>query len=163
MIKHELLRRLAPALFALAAAGCGSPETGLKRTMPMEGVVQLPPPKAKQVATYRCSINLATGHPEVKEDKRTGRDEEKAWMNLSPKFKQGDKGYEVVIEQSEKNAKGAIEWALVSVLETEAATGKLLRKLPVQDFWGAHDRQTPRALMMKDGRFQFFVQFWPAD
>lgn len=158
MNKRELT---AAALLALAAWGCGS-EPEMKRATSMEGVVQLPPPKAKQVATYRCSVDLATGQSEVREDRRTGKAEEAAWKSVSPRIKHEARTYEVVIEQGEKNKKGATDWAFVTVVESDSA-GNVLRKLPVQEFWGAHDSQTPRALMMKDGRFQFFVQFWPTE
>lgn len=161
MNKRELLRATLPALLALAAA-CGGSEPELKRATSMEGVIQLPPPKAKQVATYRCMVDLSTGQSEVREDKRTGKAEETAWKSVSPKIKHEARTYEVVIEQGEKNKKGATDWAFVTVVEKDAA-GNVLRKIPVQEFWGAHDSQTPRALMMKEGRFQFFVQFWPAE
>ena len=157
--KLELLAPLAVVL----ALGCGGSEGSLKRTMPMEGVVQLPVAKSKQVATYRCKVDLQTGEIEVKEDRRTGRAEETAWKSLSPKLKTEAKTYEVVIEQGDKNAKGHVDWALVTLIESDAETGTQVRKIPVQEFWGAHAMQTPRALMMKDGNFQFFVQFWPAE
>lgn len=156
-LEHLVLLAIAPA-----AWGCGGSEAPANRTI-MEGALQLPVAKTKQVATYRCRVDLQTGEIEVREDRRTGRDEEAAWKSLSSKLKDGEKAYEVVIEQGEKNAKGLTDWAMVTVIETESATGRQIRKIPVHEFWGAHAMQTPRALMMKDGRFQFFVQFWPAE
>jgi hypothetical protein len=160
MTKLELCAALS---VALALAGCGGSEGTVKRAMPMEGVVQLPVAKTKQVATYRCKIDLQTGEVSVKEDRRAGRDEETAWKSLSPKLKDEEKAYEVVVEQGEKNAKGHVDWALVTLIESEASSGKQIRKIPVQEFWGAHAMQTTRALMVKEGAFQFFVQFWPAE
>lgn len=159
MTKLELL---AVALVA-AACGCGGAEGPIKRAMPMEGVVQLPVAKTKQVATYRCTVDLQTGETQVKEDRRAGREEETAWKVVSPKLTHGEKAYEVIVEKGEKNAKGHIDWALVTLIENEASTGKQIRKIPIQEFWGAHAMQTTRALMMKEGTFQFFIQFWPAE
>ena len=159
-----VMSKVEPLALAIlvAAAGCGG-ESPMKRAMPMEGVVQLPVAKTKQVATYRCKVDLLTGEISVREDRRSGKDEEAAWKSLSPKLKDGEKTYEVVIEQAEKNAKGFVDWALVTLIESETETGRQIRKIPVQEFWGAHAMQTPRALMVKDGFFQFFVQFWPAE
>jgi hypothetical protein len=154
VIKHALI-----VLAALAVAGCGSPA---KPPTQMEGVAELPGSKVP-VVTYRCSIDLATGRTDVQPGHRTGKEEEAAWKNLSPSLKKDHIAYEVLVEQGEKNAKGAADWALVTVLETDADSGKVLRKFPVYEFWGAHDRGSPRALMVKEGRLQFFVQFWPAD
>jgi hypothetical protein len=160
MTKLELVA----AAFVVALCGCGGgTDAPVKRAMPMEGVVNLPVAKTKQVATYRCKVQLQTGEIEVKEDRRAGKDEETAWKNLSSKLKNGEKSYEVVVEQGEKNAKGHIDWALVTLIESEASTGRQIRKIPVQEFWGAHAMQTPRALMLKEGHFQFFIQFWPAE
>jgi hypothetical protein len=99
----------------------------------------------------------------VKSGQRTGKDEEAAWNSLSPRLKRGNRSYEVLFEENERNAKGSSDWAFVSVLETESDSGTLLRKIPVYEFWGHHDRQGPRALMIKDGHLQFFVQLWTAD
>ena len=130
--------------------------------MPLEGVVQLPPSKGGQVATYRCTIDLATGKADVNPGRRSGPDEEAAWNKMSPRLRKGEGSLEIVFEENEKDPKAAAQdWALVSVVETDAA-GKVLRKLPVREFWGAFDSHTQRALMLKDGRFQFFVQFWAA-
>ena len=163
MIKSESFLRLACAgAFALAAWGCGSTPV-MKAPMQMEGVAELPPSKNQQVATYRCSIDLHSGLIDVQPGKRSGKEEEAAWKNLSPNLKKGKTSYEVLIEHSEKNPKGLTDWALVSVLETESESGKLIRKFTVYEFWGAHDRGAPRALMVKDGHLQFFVQFWTAE
>jgi hypothetical protein len=146
----------------LGSWGCSSAPAP-KSPMNMEGVVELPSPKVQQVATYRCSIDLQTGRREVKMDRRSGPDEEAVWNNLSRRIKNADRTYEVSVEETDKNAKGRSDWAFVTVLETETGTGKLLRKIPVYEFWGNHDRQTPRALMIKNGRLQFFIQFWTAE
>jgi hypothetical protein len=159
---REQLGRVALCVFALGAWGCAS-SPAMKRPMPMEGVAELPAPKTRQVATYRCSVDLQTGQGDVKAGQRSGKDEEAAWKNLSPRIKQGSRSYEVFVEENEKNAKGSIDWAFVTVLETESGSGRLLRKIPVYEFWGNHDRQAPRALMIKDGHLQFFIQFWTAD
>jgi hypothetical protein len=106
-------------------------------------------------------VDLATGQSDVHPGRRSGKEEEAAWKLLSPRLKQDERTYEVLIEHSEKNAQGHVDWALVSLLETDTASGKLLRKISVYEFWGAHDRGAARGLMMKDGRLQFFVQFWP--
>jgi hypothetical protein len=147
-------------VLALAVWGCSS-KPAVKPMMPMDGVAELPAAKNQQVATYRCSLNLASGQAEVGPGKRMGKDEEAAWKILSSKLKQGNVTYEVVIE--DEKAGKSTDWAMVTVLETETGSGKVIRKLPVYEFWGAHDRHSPRALMMKDGHLQFFVQFWTAD
>jgi hypothetical protein len=135
----------------------------MNKTMQLEGVLQLPPPKSQQVATYRCTIDLATAKADVQPGKRSGAEEEAAWNNLSTKLKSADLVYEVVIEENAKSAKGTNEWSLVTLLETQVSTGKLLRKISVQEFWGVHDRHAARGLRMKDGHVHFFVQFWPAE
>jgi hypothetical protein len=150
-------------ILVLGAWGCGGSSTPTKRAMALEGVMQLPPSKGGQVATYRCSIDLSTGKAEVSDRRRTGTDEEAVWNKMSPRLRNDDRTLEIVFEENEKATKGAAaDWALVSVVESDAA-GKILRKIPVQEFWGAFDSHTQRALMMKDGRFQFFVQFWTAE
>jgi hypothetical protein len=156
------LGRVALSILALGAGGCSSAPP-MKRTMPMEGVAELPPPKTRQIATYRCSVDLQNGQSDVKIGQRSGKDEEAAWKNLSPRIKQGSRAFEVFVEENEKNAKGSTDWAFVTVLETEAGSGRLLRKIPVYEFWGGYDRQAPRGLMLKDGHLQFFIQFWTAD
>lgn len=161
-IMHDLNRIGLVLVAALGAWGCGGSSAPAKRAMPMEGVVQLPPSK-NGVATYRCTIDLSTGKSEVSERRRSGADEEAAWNKMAARLKNNDKTLEVVFEENEKATKGAAaEWAQVSVVESDAA-GKVLRKIPVQEFWGGFDSHTQRALMMKDGRFQFFVQFWTAE
>jgi hypothetical protein len=147
------------AALALAAAGCSSPPP--KNPMQMQGVAELPGPRVQQVATYRCSIDLATGQAEVHAGRRSGKEEEAAWKVLSPRLKGDPASYEILIENSEKNAQGHVDWALVSVLETETGSGRLIRKIPVYEFWGAHDHGAARGMMVRDGRLLFFVQFWP--
>lgn len=155
MIKHAWV-----GIVVLAAWGCSS-KPAVKPVMPMDGVAELPAAKSAQVATYRCSLNLANGQAEVHPGKRAGKEEEAAWKNLSPKLQKGTITYEVVIDD-EKSGKST-DWAMVTVLETEGATGKIIRKMPVYEFWGSHDRHAPRGLVLKDGHLQFFVQFWTAD
>jgi len=161
MIHRQSILAAGAALLAAAAFGCS--DAPALKPMQMDGVAELPASKVQQVATYRCSVDLRNGHIDVNPGRRAGKEEETAWKNLSSRLKQDRLAYEVLIEQSEKNAKGGADWALVTVLETEADSGKLIRKFPVYEFWGSHDRGLPRALMVKDGRLQFFVQFWPAD
>jgi hypothetical protein len=160
----KVLNQIGPLLIvAVGAWGCGGSSMPAKRTMPLEGVIQLPPSKGGQVATYRCTIDLSTGKAEVSDRRRSGADEEAVWNKMSPRLRNNDRTLEIVFEENDKATKGApAEWALVSVVESDAA-GKILRKIPVQEFWGAFDSRTQRALMMKDGRFQFFVQFWTAE
>jgi hypothetical protein len=162
MIKSASLLRLACAgAFALGAWGCGSTPV-MKTPMQMEGVAELPPSKSQQVATYRCTIDLQSGLTDVQPGKRAGKEEEAAWKNLAPTLQKGKLSYEVLIEHAEKNGKGITDWALVTVLEKDSESGRLIRKFTVYEFWGAHDRGGPRAMMMKDGHLQFFVQFWTA-
>jgi hypothetical protein len=158
------LNQIGPVVVALLGIwGCGGSSALAKRAMPMEGVIQLPPSKGGQVATYRCTIELATGKVEVTDRRRSGADEEAVWNQMSARLHNNDRSLEIVFEENEKATKGdAADWALVSVVESDAA-GKFLRKIPVQEFWGAFDSHAQRALMMKDGRFQFFVQFWTAE
>jgi len=151
------------ALWAVVLGGWGcSSEPATKSPTHMEGVAELPPAETQQIATYRCSVDLQSGKCDVKMDRRSGPDEEAAWNNLSPRIKQGNRAYEVSVEVNGKNAKGPMDWAFVTVLETDTDSGKLLRKIPVYEFWGKYDRQISRALLFKDGRLQFFVQFWTA-
>ena len=161
MIAMNLTRRLSALALALAAWGCGSPVPA-QRTMPLEGVVQLPQTKGGQVATYRCSIDLASGKADVTAGTRSTPEEIAVWNRVSSKLKKDERSYEIVFEENEKNPqRTAADWALVSVVESNAA-GKQLRKIPVQEFWGAFDNHAMRALRLKDGQFHFFVQFWAA-
>jgi hypothetical protein len=155
-----MLKQLWVGVVVLAAWGCSS-KPAMKPAMPMDGVAELPAPKSQQVATYRCSLNLATGQADVHPGKRAGKEEEAAWKNLSSTLKNGNFTYVVLIE--DEKAGKSTDWAMVTVLETDTASGKVIRKMPVYEFWGAHDRHSPRALMLKDGAFQFFLQFWTAD
>jgi hypothetical protein len=58
MIRRRL-GRAALCVVALGVWGCSS-SSGMKRPMAMEGVVELLPPKTKQVVSYRCSVDLQT-------------------------------------------------------------------------------------------------------
>lgn len=160
MIAMKSLRGLI-LLAAALAAGCGSPAT-TPRTMPLEGVIQLPQTKGGQVATYRCAIDLATGKADVAPGTRSAPEEIALWNRVSSKIKKDDRSYEIVIEENEKNPqRTTTDWAQVTIVETDAA-GKVLRKFPLQEFWGAFDQHATRALRLKDGHFHFFIQFWAA-
>lgn len=145
------------------AWGCSS-SPAAKRPMPMEGVAELPGPKGQPVVTYRCAVDLASGTVQVQPGTRSGREEVAKWNKLSPRLAQGDISYEVLIEENDKSSKGTTDWAMVTVVESQSSSGKVIRSIPVYEFWGTHDQKAVRALMItKDGHLQFFVQFWTAE
>src|SRR5258706_9990389 len=117
---NRMLKYAWVGVVVLAAWGCSS-KPAVKPVMQMDGVAELPASKSQQVATYRCNLNLATAQADVHPGKRTGKDEEAAWKNLSSKLQQGNITYEVVIDD-EKSGKST-DWAMVTVLETDSEPG----------------------------------------
>lgn len=121
------------------------------------GTTHLPSLGARQVASYRCTVDLVSGNVEVLPTTRSDMESEPGWNDLSDRKTLGGRTFRIVIGHNGKKHQFFPDRVLVSVVATSGASVRTLR---VQEFLGAHENHGPRALTLSEGRLRFFMQFW---
>lgn len=134
---------------------------------PAIGSTKLPRLGGRQVAPYRCTVDLHAGKVGIDHPKDIDKDEEAVWNDLAEKISRDGHTFQIIMEDNQKTKKGGIpgfpDWVRVSLVEIDDKTKKVIRTIPIQEFQGEHERHGPRALILKDGKIRFWMQFWVDD
>jgi hypothetical protein len=168
---NRTLKHLLTATLLLTGCSRSSSEATVQADPQAEvappGTTRLPRLGGHKTAAYRCTIDTVTGKAEVDLPKDLEKDEEAAWNDLSEQISRDGHTFQVVMADNKKERKGGIpgfpDRVRVSISEVDARTKKLLRSIPVQEFQGEHERHGPRALLLKEGKIRFWMQFWVND
>jgi hypothetical protein len=134
---------------------------------PPTGTTRLPRLGGRKIAPYRCKVDLATGKTELDLPKDLEKDEEAVWNDLSEQISRDGHTFQILIEDNKNKKKGGIpgfpDWVRVSISELDNETKKIIRTIPIQEFQGEHEGHGVRALILKDGKIRFWMQFWVND
>jgi len=144
--------------------------TGIEKSKlptPPIGTTTFPPVGGRRVVPCRCRIDLGTGMIQVTQPKDLEDDESAVWKSPAKEIVKNGRRYRVTLEdrtsERDRASSGLSDWVRVSVVESDERTGAILRKLPIQDLRGKHERHDGRALVLKDGVLRFWIQFWTDD
>lgn len=142
-----------------------------ERIWSLAGTTWLPRLGGRQVAAYRCTIDLKTGTTELDQPRDYSEYEQAAQNKPADHISWEGRTYQILMEDNKgghpKKPEGTVpwfpDWVRVSLNEIDENSPKVLWTIPVQEFRGQHERHAVRALLIKEGKIRFWMSFWVDD